>query len=511
MSGHVSRSFELPDVERVTVGTVGEPGQRTFYLQARQDDQLVTLKLEKQQVAAWPSSSARSCSPTCPRPGPVPDDDALDLEEPVLAEWAVGGLQLAYDSDSRPGRAAGRGDRRRATTSEGEPMRARRGIGPVRRRPGSRLAALARPGRGSWSRPAGRPCPLCGYPLDPEGHSCPRTNGHRPPTLLTRSSPRARSRSRAGCPGAPTAPSSSPSPTTSIDLPAIYKPGRASARSGTSPTASTGGRWRPTSCPRPSAGTGARDRARGDGAARRRIAAALRRRRLRAALLHPARGAGPPPRPCGPWPPSTSSPTTPTARAATACSTPTATCGASTTACASTSEPKLRTVIWDFAGEPLARAGPSTISTGWPSAACPAALAAPAPRRRAPRRSRPHRAAGSRLGHLPDPRGEPPLPLAAGLSDRPGPGRLRAGPAEEHRAGPLSSWPAGPRSAWAAPCGRRRRCRGRRSRRSGASWSLLMAMMFLAPFMPTMCWVAPEIPAAMYTVGLTVLPVWPTW
>ena len=45
----------------------------------------------------------------------------------------------------------------------------------------------------------------------------------------------------------------------------------------------------------------------------------------------------------------------------------------------------------------------------------------------------------------------------------------------------------------------------------GASWSLLMATMFFEFFMPTRCWVAPEIPQAMYTVGFTVLPVWPTW
>ena len=44
----------------------------------------------------------------------------------------------------------------------------------------------------------------------------------------------------------------------------------------------------------------------------------------------------------------------------------------------------------------------------------------------------------------------------------------------------------------------------------GASWSLLMAMMFFEPFMPTMCCVAPEMPQAMYTFGLTTLPVWPT-
>jgi hypothetical protein len=45
----------------------------------------------------------------------------------------------------------------------------------------------------------------------------------------------------------------------------------------------------------------------------------------------------------------------------------------------------------------------------------------------------------------------------------------------------------------------------------GASWSLLMATMFLEPFIPTRCCVAPEIPQATYTVGFTVLPVWPTW
>ncbi len=45
----------------------------------------------------------------------------------------------------------------------------------------------------------------------------------------------------------------------------------------------------------------------------------------------------------------------------------------------------------------------------------------------------------------------------------------------------------------------------------GASWSLLMATMFFEFFIPTKCWVAPEMPQAKYTVGFTVLPVWPTW
>ena len=75
------------------------PGQRTFYLQARQDDQLITLKLEKQQVAAIAQFLGEILS-DLPVPDPLPDDDALALAEPVLAEWAVGGLQLAYDSEA---------------------------------------------------------------------------------------------------------------------------------------------------------------------------------------------------------------------------------------------------------------------------------------------------------------------------------------------------------------------------------------------------------------------------
>src|ERR1700739_4682215 len=95
----MSRSFELPDVEWATVGTVGPPGQRTFYLQARQDDQMVTLKLEKQQVAAIAQFLGEILS-DLPVPGPLPDDELLALAEPVLAEWAVAGVQLPYDSNA---------------------------------------------------------------------------------------------------------------------------------------------------------------------------------------------------------------------------------------------------------------------------------------------------------------------------------------------------------------------------------------------------------------------------
>lgn len=191
----MSRSFELSDVEWATVGTVGPPGQRTFYLQARQGDQQITLKLEKQQVAAIAQFLGEILS-DLPVAGTVPDDEALALSEPVLAEWAVGGLQLAYDSgadrivilaEEIGADDAEEGDDPAAEAIGGEQIGAESATSPDQDRGVGRLsltrtqaAAIVRRG---WDLvQAGRPtCSLCGHPIDPEGHSCPRTNGHRPP------------------------------------------------------------------------------------------------------------------------------------------------------------------------------------------------------------------------------------------------------------------------------------------------------------------------------------------
>jgi uncharacterized repeat protein (TIGR03847 family) len=189
----MSRSFELPEVDWATVGTVGPPGQRTFYLQARQDDQLVTLKLEKQQVAAIAQFLGEILS-DLPVTDTIPDN-ALALTEPVLAEWAVGGLQLAYDSGADRivilAEEVGEVDDADADADAdeigGEQIRAEQPAAPEGERGVGRLS-LTRPQaaaivRRGWELVnAGRPtCALCGHPIDPEGHSCPRTNGHRPP------------------------------------------------------------------------------------------------------------------------------------------------------------------------------------------------------------------------------------------------------------------------------------------------------------------------------------------
>ena len=201
----MSRSFDLPEVEWATVGTVGEPGQRTFYLQARQGDQHVTLKLEKQQVAALSQFIGEILS-DLPAPEPAIADDQLELVEPVLAEWVVGSIQLAYENDSdrivvvaeEVGLEDADEDEDEDQTDEslhdrGDPLfdpelgSAGAGMSASNEQAVGRLgltraqaAALVRRG---WDLVrAGRPaCPLCGNPMDPEGHSCPRTNGHRSP------------------------------------------------------------------------------------------------------------------------------------------------------------------------------------------------------------------------------------------------------------------------------------------------------------------------------------------
>ena len=168
----MSSSFELPAVQHLTVGAVGEPGHRTFYLQARQDDQLVTLKVEKQQVRVLSERLLDLLRDTLSVAPPAPE-----LAEPVLAEWAVGALRILDDRET--GQIVLMAEEVTEVDEEGEPLAtgALARFGATR----SQVAALAK--RGMELVEAGRPlCPLCGFPLE-EDHSCPRTNGSRSPTL----------------------------------------------------------------------------------------------------------------------------------------------------------------------------------------------------------------------------------------------------------------------------------------------------------------------------------------
>jgi uncharacterized repeat protein (TIGR03847 family) len=161
----MSSSFELPEIDHLTAGAIGPPGQRVFYLQVGHGPQVVSLRLEKSQVAALVAYLA-GMLPDMPPPDDVPAT-GLDLIEPVVAEWVVGSLGVTYDEDA---------DRvvivAEELVEEGEEG-ARARITATR----EQVAALSV--RGAEAVAAGRPpCPLCGQPLD-ENHACPRLNGHR--------------------------------------------------------------------------------------------------------------------------------------------------------------------------------------------------------------------------------------------------------------------------------------------------------------------------------------------
>jgi uncharacterized repeat protein (TIGR03847 family) len=181
----VSSSFDLPSVDRITVGTVGEPGSRTFFIQAREDSLVVSLKVEKGQVAALAERLGELLHEN-PASSPIPEPADLDLEEPTLAEFVVGSLGLSFSTDD---------DRVVIVCEElvmvdpdeddlddDEDDESARGA--VARFGLTRGQAAALAMRGATLIATGRAaCPLCGYPLYPRGHVCPKTNGHRPPTL----------------------------------------------------------------------------------------------------------------------------------------------------------------------------------------------------------------------------------------------------------------------------------------------------------------------------------------
>jgi len=174
----MSTSFELDDVDHLTTGTIGPPGQRVFYLQAAQGDQLVSLRLEKTLLAALVRYLGALLA-DLPPAGPLPTE--LELREPVVAEWVVGGLGASYDEQAD--RVVLLAEEMVATEPVGDELIAEEHEGAVARFGATReqVAAFAMHGAGVVE--AGRPpCPLCGQPLDAEGHVCARLNGHRPQT-----------------------------------------------------------------------------------------------------------------------------------------------------------------------------------------------------------------------------------------------------------------------------------------------------------------------------------------
>jgi len=172
-------SFDLDPVTRIAAGAVGEPGDRTFYLQARSADQFVTLVVEKEQVRALAVSIEQMLShlPDEEEPAPEVPIEEADIEPPFLAEWRVGPMALQYDEDSD--RIVLVASEAPPLTDPDEPSEVDEADLATARFVATRAQMRALAEHAAEVVEAGRPrCRFCGNPMDPEGHICPAMNGH---------------------------------------------------------------------------------------------------------------------------------------------------------------------------------------------------------------------------------------------------------------------------------------------------------------------------------------------
>ena len=164
----MSSSFDLPHLDSFAAGTEGPAGQRIFYLQAVAGDQVVTLRLEKQQVALLAGYLGRVITSYELAPS---EPTTMPGLRTAIPEWIVGSMMVAIDeAESRVIVIA------EELVPEGDdpdavPDGSQARFGLTR----GQVEAFIE-GAEELVR-SGRPtCPLCGRPIDPDGHFCPRLN-----------------------------------------------------------------------------------------------------------------------------------------------------------------------------------------------------------------------------------------------------------------------------------------------------------------------------------------------
>lgn len=162
--------FDRP--ERFVVGTVGQPGEREFFLQARDPRRLVCVAVEKEQVAVLAErldllldEVLEATDGQAPIPVEPPADfDVAGLDIPIEAAFRVGTMAIAWEGDDECVVVEAH------SVDEDGTLRVRL----------SGAAARSFAERSRQVVAAGRPpCPFCALPLDPRGHICPRANGYR--------------------------------------------------------------------------------------------------------------------------------------------------------------------------------------------------------------------------------------------------------------------------------------------------------------------------------------------
>lgn len=170
------------DLSRFTVGTVGLPGERTFYLQLKSGNTVISASLEKSQVAAlserlnYMLKEIRMVHPLAQKAQLV--RDSLPLDMPVMDEFRIGSIAIFFDEETELIQI----DLREVNVNDEDieddsPLMEDVEV----------IRAFITPGqaktfhdRAELVIAAGRqPCPFCGFPIDPQGHLCARANGYR--------------------------------------------------------------------------------------------------------------------------------------------------------------------------------------------------------------------------------------------------------------------------------------------------------------------------------------------
>jgi len=172
-----SIDLELRPVEHITADAIGQPGKRIFYLHAWQAEQTVTLILEKLQLQTMAVGIEQFLAeiqdkfPEFPEASAEYDEDKMHIHPPVDPLFRLGEIGMGFDADQ---------DLivlvlREVLVEDTQPEDASVVRVWCTR---SQIRALAR-----WSvelASRGRPiCPQCGGPIEPEGHFCPKKNGHK--------------------------------------------------------------------------------------------------------------------------------------------------------------------------------------------------------------------------------------------------------------------------------------------------------------------------------------------
>ncbi|HJW21640.1 MAG TPA: DUF3090 domain-containing protein [Candidatus Limnocylindrales bacterium] len=181
------RLFAFDDPDRFATGTIGEPGNRTFFLQARSGERVVSVVIEKTQVSALAERLGQLLV-ELDRQGVVADPstpiepDERPLDEPLNEAFRTGSLTLGWDGQVERILVEARAQIEVESVEEAiEALQADDDDedGPdLLRVHLTADAARSFVERANRVVRAGRPtCPLCGNPLDPGGHICPRKNG----------------------------------------------------------------------------------------------------------------------------------------------------------------------------------------------------------------------------------------------------------------------------------------------------------------------------------------------